>query len=471
VNAVLVGAGGTARELLRRLGDMWSVTVVDTSEKRLLAARNAGAARAVVGDGASRVVLERAGLRDADAVIAATNDDDVNIEVCRIAQGAGVLRIAAMAADPERLPDYQKLGVVAYSPDQLTARRLELNLETRRIVSQAFADGRAEAIEFRIAHDSPIRRRALREIHSDRWLIGAVLRGDELIVPHGDTVLEPDDLVTVIGSALDFGEIVRTFTSGEARFPLEFGSQVVAVPTAQRHDPTLDEAAYLTRTTRAVDLIAVLPPSATAGGDNPDGLTAEADGVELRGRHADSNGLTALSEVLKRESVGVIVFPGAEGNRITSRWTTGRRLRVASRKRAAVLFARAGHPYRRILLLVGRTAASRAAAQAAIDIARMAAASLVALAPVEPFFVAGREARDEASRAVGLLQEEAAAQRVNLRAEIREGNPVRLLVEMGAEADLVVVGADEHVGLFRIRLADHVARRAPTSVLVVPAPE
>jgi nucleotide-binding universal stress UspA family protein len=72
---------------------------------------------------------------------------------------------------------------------------------------------------------------------------------------------------------------------------------------------------------------------------------------------------------------------------------------------------------------------------------------------------------------VGLLQEEAAAQGVNLRAEIREGNPVRLLVEMGAEADLVVVGADEHVGLFRVRLADHVARRAPTSVLVVPAPE
>jgi Trk K+ transport system NAD-binding subunit/nucleotide-binding universal stress UspA family protein len=453
---------------------MWSVTVVDTSEKRLLAARNAGAARAVVGDGSSRVVLERAGLRDADAVIAATNDDDVNLEVCRIAQGAGVLRIAAMAADPERLPDYQRLGVAAYSPDQLTARRLELNLETRRIVSQAFADGRAEAIEFRIAHDSPIRRRSLREIHSDRWLIGAVLRGDELIVPHGDTVLQPDDLVTVIGSALDFGEIVRTFTSGEARFPLEFGSQVVVAPTAQRHDPTLDEAAYLTRTTRAVDLIVVLPPSATASGDDPDAarrLTAAADGVELRVRHADSNGLTALSEVLKRESVGVIVFPGVESNRIASRWKTGRRLRVASRKRAAVLFARAGHPYRRILLLVGRTAASRAAAQAAIDIARMAAASLVALAPVEPFFVAGREARDEASRAVGLLQEEAAAQGVNLRAEIREGNPVRLLVEMGAEADLVVVGADEHVGLFRVRLADHVARRAPTSVLVVPAPE
>jgi Trk K+ transport system NAD-binding subunit/nucleotide-binding universal stress UspA family protein len=470
VNAVLVGAGGTTRELLRRLGDIWDVAVVDTSEERLLSAREAGATRVVVGDGSSRVVLERAGLRDADAVIAATNDDDVNLEVCRIAQGSGILRIAAMAADPERLADFQKLGVTAYSPDQLTARRLELNLETRRIVSQAFADGRAEAIEFRVAYDSPIRRRALRDLHSDRWLIGAVLRGDELIVPHGDTVLESDDLVTVIGSALDFGEIIRTFTSGEARFPLEFGSQIVLPLAGGRHDPSLDEAAYLTRTTRAVALIAVLPSTAADGGAAPDdlsGLTPDTDGVELRVKYSGGSWSKALSDVLERESVGIVVFSGIESSGLAGQW----RMRVAAKGRAAVLVARSGYPYRNILLLVGRTVASRAAAQAAIDIARMTGASLVALAPVEPFFVAGREARDEAVRAVGLLQEEAAAQGVDLRAEVREGNPVRLLLEMGAQTDLLVVGADEHGGIFRVRLADHVARRAPSSVLVVPPPE
>ncbi len=164
MRAIVVGAGGITRELLRRLGEAWEVSVVDISEERLARLNDAQEFLAVEGDGTSRLVLERAGLEEADAVVAVTGDDDANLEVCRIAGLAGVLRIVAVARNLDRLPDYRKRNVRVFSPDTLVARRLELTLEHRRVSSSAFADGRAEAIEFQLSHDSPMVRKPVREI-------------------------------------------------------------------------------------------------------------------------------------------------------------------------------------------------------------------------------------------------------------------------------------------------------------------
>ena len=196
---ILLGAGGVSRELLRRLGDVWEATVVDPDEQRLARLASIRTVRTVAGDGSSRVVLERAGLTGADALIAATSDDDVNLEACRLAREAGIVRIGAVARRPDRVEDYRGLGVTVESPQALAARRLELSLESRRLASAAFAGGRAEAIELRIETDSPVRGRRLRELAAESYIVGAILRGDELIVPHGETVLEAGDLVTIVG--------------------------------------------------------------------------------------------------------------------------------------------------------------------------------------------------------------------------------------------------------------------------------
>jgi Trk K+ transport system NAD-binding subunit len=154
MHLILVGAGGVTRDLLRGLGERWSVTVIDVDPQRLALAAGIRQLTKIVGDGSSRVVLERAGLSEADALVAATNSDPVNQEACRIAHESGLLRVVSVAADPEQLGAYRSLGISAFSPDRLIARRIEINLEPRRIASAAFADGMAEAVEFRIEQDS-----------------------------------------------------------------------------------------------------------------------------------------------------------------------------------------------------------------------------------------------------------------------------------------------------------------------------
>ena len=84
-------------------------------------------------------------------------------------------------------------------------------------------------------------------------MVGAILRAGELVVPHGETVFEAGDLVTVVGASADFAEMVRTFTSGEGRFPLDYGKRVV-LPVDGEGDlgSTFDEAVQLVRGSRAL---------------------------------------------------------------------------------------------------------------------------------------------------------------------------------------------------------------------------
>ena len=76
MKAIVVGAGGATRELLRRLGESWDVTVIESSEKRLNDIKEIKGIQTVHGDGTSRLILQRSGLGEADAVVATSNDDE-----------------------------------------------------------------------------------------------------------------------------------------------------------------------------------------------------------------------------------------------------------------------------------------------------------------------------------------------------------------------------------------------------------
>jgi hypothetical protein len=481
MKAIVVGAGGVTRELLRRLAALWDVTVVENSEQSLSRIQAVNGIRTTLGDGTSRLVLERAGLADAEAVIAATNNDEANLEVCRIARQSGVLRIAAVAANIEQLPAYREMGVTAFSPDTLLARRIELSLEHRRIASMAFADGRAEAIEFHVGPDSPVRDKALRELGAAHWVVGAVLRDDQLIIPHGDTILQAGDRVTVVGAGAHFAEIVRTFTAGEARFPLDFGKRI-AVVVEQDEDLAgpVAEAANLVRNSAATSLLLVYRDPASLRDEEManhirallDRTQAVTTGVEVHRRPVPIPPARALPGLCRSESVGILVVRRPMGTGFISRLRARKAVQLARRARVPVLVACGTFPYGRILAPARQTPAGEAAGRAAIDLARYAKAELTGVAVVDPVFVAGPEAPRKVREDIGWLRQEAAVQKVHVRGRISRGNPVRVILEAGAAADLLVLGVGDEASLwFRVSIATHVAARSPKSVLLVPVRE
>jgi Trk K+ transport system NAD-binding subunit len=477
----VAGAGGATRELLRRLGESWTVTVIDPSEERLKEIKETNSVSTVVGDGTSRLTLQRSGLAEADAVVAASNDDEVNLEVCRLAQQAGVLRVVAIASSPERFPSYRQIGVKAFSPDSLVSRHVELSLEHRRYTSMAFADGRAEAIEFHLGYDSPIAGKALKEIHAEHFIIGAVLRGDDLIIPHGDTVLQPGDRVTVVGLGVHFPEIVHTFTSGEARFPLDFGKQVgVVLEEDEDLDGPVAEAAHFVRNSAADSLLlihrdpALLNDSEAAArlNDLLEKVSKVTGGVEVRRLAVAEPPAKILPDICRQESIGTLVYPPPRPAPLVGKLRAQRLVLLARRAGVPVLVARGSYPYKNILVPARQTLSAKAAERAAIDLARYMRADLTGMAIVDPTFVAGEDASDEARRAIGWLKQEASMQGVSVKGKIMRGNPVRSFLEAGAAADFVVLGAGKGVARpFEYAITTHIVYWAQKSLLLVPVSE
>ncbi len=474
---VVVGAGGATRDLLRRLGELWDVTILDPDPERIALAEKIRDIHPILGDGSSRVTMERAGIVDADALVVATNDDAVNLEAVKIGLEAGVVRIVAVAADPERLGEYRDLEIPVFSPDSLAARRVELSLEPRRISSTEFADGKAEAIEFRIAPDAAVRGKRLRELHSQSWVVAAVLRDNRLIVPHGETKLESGDLVTVVGAAADFPAIVRVFTSGEARFPLHFGRKVaVAVDSSGDAASVVEEAAAITRNSEADVLVVVHADPAALRDEGQaneiaaviEGLQDRTDGVDIEFRPTTESVEEALIEVARDASVGLVTLSAPPRSALRGRWAMARLVRRYRNVDVPLLLSRGTPISRGLLVPARRTEQSESAVRAAIDLARSSGATLTGVAVVPPAFVAS-DTIDQARRDAAWMREEAAVQGVNVRRRVRRGNPVRVIEEMSEETGVLLLAWPvAPPTFFRPGLIGHMVRRAHCSVMLIP---
>ena len=471
MRVIVVGAGSAARAVLARLGERWDVVVVDPDAERLDRITSVRPVAPVLGDGSSRVVLERAGLAEADAVIAATGDDAVNNEVCRLAVEAEVDRIVAIVDDPDSLGDLRREGVVAVSPTRLAARHVEINLEPRRVSSAAFANGRAEAVEFRISPDSPLRGRPLHALGRMPWLVAAVLRDDQLIVPHGGTELQEGDLVTVVGAAADHGSMVETFTGGQAHFPLNYGrNAAIALGAGPLPEALIAEALAFARATAAASLYVVHDDPSTLDPERADDLAGVLDrladmGAEIEPRPAarGTSGLPALLELAGRESVGVVVLPKPDG-----RIRTVRTLDALRRAGMPALLA-AGRPaYRGIVTPARDSLGGWRAAWTAIDLAARAELPLEALGVVPPAFVAGDSDAALVRRAVARIRAEASVQGVTVTGRVESGNPVRVFGALDPDL-LVVLGlGDGALSILMPGLTGHIVARIHTSVVVIP---
>jgi trk system potassium uptake protein TrkA len=94
----------------------------------------------------------------------------------------------------------QKVGVdVVLSPRVMTAEVILRQVHQGKFTMLSLLEGgKANALEISVSKKSRILRKKLRDIKfPQNCLVGAVLRGDEVIVPHGETILEQNDKVVI----------------------------------------------------------------------------------------------------------------------------------------------------------------------------------------------------------------------------------------------------------------------------------
>jgi Trk K+ transport system NAD-binding subunit len=469
MRAILVGAGGIGRAVLERLGDHWQITAIDVEAERLAALAAQRPIESIHGDGSSRVTLERAGLKQADAVIVALRDDDVALEVCRLARAAEVPRVVAMVVSAARAADFTHLGVTAVAPDRLAARQVELTLEPRRVASAAFADGRAEAIEFRLAPDSKLAGRTLMELGLSGWLVAAILRDGEMIVPHGKTTLAPGDRVTVVGPATSHADMVRVFTESQARFPLSYGRRI-GVALRGGDDEVVAEAMAFSRLTAADGLVVVHPRrsslDAAAAADldeRLEALGASGPGVEFAEGSGEQVGLSDLVRLREAQHLGCLVVPRAHGLR-SSVSLLGRLIRTG----VPTLLSAGATRYEQLVIPARDSQGAWEAAWVALDLAAHNALPVEALGASTPRFLVTDDDEKTVRDAVIRLRDEGSVRAVEVVGRVVRANPVRLFRQVPSSSLLVLSHGGASGSILRPAFTAAVAARLAGSMLVVP---
>ena len=201
----VAGAGNIGRYLAYDLGNRGhEVVLMDLSQQALdmLPGENV---KTMIGDACSPQSLERAGLRTADVLIAATGDDEDNLVVSLLAkQEFAVPRVVARVNHPtnEWLFD-DSWGVdLAVSPPHMLTALVEEEVSSGDLVHLLkLQRGKVELVEVRLAADSPAVDRRIEELDlpNDVTLV-AVLREGHVVTCRGTTPLvEGDEVLAIVG--------------------------------------------------------------------------------------------------------------------------------------------------------------------------------------------------------------------------------------------------------------------------------
>ena len=146
-------------------------------------------------------LLEMEGVEGIDGFVVFTGSDDTNMLSSLLAKTQGVRKVVALINKIEYIPLVRQVGIDAAVSPRISAVNTILKYVRRGIVvSVAALRGiNAEVIEFSIEPGSRVVGHSLLEIGFPRHsLVGAVLRGDEVLIPSGSFTLREGDHVAIL---------------------------------------------------------------------------------------------------------------------------------------------------------------------------------------------------------------------------------------------------------------------------------
>jgi trk system potassium uptake protein TrkA len=487
---LIAGAGRTGRHLAERLAEHWQVTLVDIRPERLEKARETLAAQPgnnhlsarsealyFAGDATSRLVLEHAGARSADCLIATCGKDETNLEICQIAQQHfNVPQLASVVYGAEMLPAFQALSVQTVLVGVSISTSLANRIEPAVQAAENLGLGHGEVMELTISATSPVLGRPLRSLNPQNWLLAAVYRQGRLIIPHGETRLREHDRVLVVGHPLLLPGIADYLRMGRAQFPSPYGARLVVVldkPNAQGQ-VAVSEARALVEQTQA-EALDLLNWGDAKRWKQWTRLLAQL--LDVTPDALPKAPFMHGSADLPAESWGCLIVPAPQANwRSRYGWRHTLLDEALATYRKPVLVARGSSPYRQIVALVQSERLGPGAPaplhglQAALGLGRALKREVCSLTVTAPDFIAGEAVattRQEIDQAILTL---AATHRIRVERQQVKGNPIRETLARLERNDLLVVQVPRTIrpSLFRPDVGRYLALRAPCTVLVVP---
>lgn len=212
MKCIIIGAGKVGFSIAQLLsGEGHDVVVIENDEERQQVVSDILDVEVVDGSGASWSVLEHAGVKTANMVVAVTESDELNMIACLLAKQYGVKTTVARV----RNTDY--VNTPYFSPEALLGIDLIINpeqvtaLEIAKIVKNPealnvdyYAGGKVQLVELPIDEKSPVAGKRLKELTSDvPFNIVAIDRKHVMSVPGGDDIINVGDHIYVLARTSD----------------------------------------------------------------------------------------------------------------------------------------------------------------------------------------------------------------------------------------------------------------------------
>ncbi len=211
---IIVGAGEVGFHIASHLAlENKDVVVIDRNPDAIRRISDNLDVQTVTGSGSSPVVLEEAGIQNAEIILAVTNSDETNLVACLVAdilspptKKLARLRDADFDAYHGNFHDHAPHIDTIINPDTEVVKTIYRMMSVPGAVDVGeFADGRIKLIGVNLDEDSQLAGLRLSnlpaKISNTRLLIAAVVRENELIIPRGSDRLKAGDLVYFISEA------------------------------------------------------------------------------------------------------------------------------------------------------------------------------------------------------------------------------------------------------------------------------
>jgi trk system potassium uptake protein len=199
VYVIIIGLGGIGRTLTAISVEHGNdVVVIDKSETRSSDILEHYDVLAIVGNATDKSILEDAGIDRADALVATTSDDSVNLMTCWLAKRYQVPNVISIVNQKEHSDLFKEVGVkISENPDELVATRLYYWMESPQLQQLASIPG-GRIFEFMAEEGAPFVDHEVRELKAKDFVFIAISRpGGELIIPSGSVKIRPGDTITI----------------------------------------------------------------------------------------------------------------------------------------------------------------------------------------------------------------------------------------------------------------------------------
>lgn len=213
---MIVGGGKTGFYLAEKLSEFGiAVKVIEKSKERCYyLSTHLEDVMILHGDATDTALLEEENIDDMDAFVTATGFDEENLLLALMAKKRGIEDVISKVSRQSYKMLIEQMGIdMALNPlDIVTSTILRYVQGSKKIISSLLIQGQAEIMEIIAANNMQFANKPLYELElPDGVLIAAIHRGNQVIIPNGNTSILENDKVIIFCLLSDIAEIEALF--------------------------------------------------------------------------------------------------------------------------------------------------------------------------------------------------------------------------------------------------------------------